>query len=367
MTHKANILIVDDLPENLKLLTELMSGNNYYVRPVTSGKLALSAAQAIPPDLILLDINMPFMDGFETCQRLKASDITKHIPVIFLSANHSTSDIIKGFECGAIDYITKPFHSTEVLIRIKTHLDLKFSKETILQQNHEQQELIHILCHDLLNSVGAVQSILNMQKMENEFSEEDELMLMATNNAVEVIDLVKQIRSIDEEKVGIELNEFNLKELLDTSYSIVNEKLQQKNIELIIDVDESLNVIVERISFINSILNNLLTNAIKFSFSDSKIIISAQQIEQQIELSVKDFGIGMPAQLQKDIFEVEKVTTREGTNGELGTGFGMPLVKKFVLAYDGKIEVISQEKIAGSEEHGTEVKLFLKTSLTDES
>ena len=368
MSNKANILIVDDLPQNLKLLAELMKDNNYYVRPVTSGKLALLAAQAIPPDLILLDINMPVMDGFETCEQLKTLEKTKHIPVIFLSANTESDAIVKGFELGAVDYITKPFKATEVLLRVKTHLELKFSKETILKQNNSQRELLHVLCHDLMNSVGAAQSLMTIKRMTETLSEEDEVMSMAINNAVDVIGLVHQLRKLEENKVSIHLSEHNLKDLVDETLLIVYEKIQTKNIEVVVDIKDEEIVIVESISFINSVMNNLLTNAIKFSFPKSKIIISAQKTEDILYLSVKDFGIGMPESLKNDVFKIEKATTREGTNGELGTGFGMPLVKKFMRAYGGKIDIISQEKTTDSDEHGTEIKLELNTLLeVDES
>ncbi|NOQ34617.1 MAG: response regulator [Methylococcaceae bacterium] len=361
MTNKASILIVDDLPKNLKLLAELMREHDYLVRPVTSGKLALLASEEIPPDLILLDINMPDMDGFETCQRLKACDKTKHIPVIFLSANNEVSDIVRGFEVGAIDYITKPFNVTEVLIRVKTQLELKFSKEIIEQKNREQQELLHILCHDLMNSVGAVQGFLSLKKEEGGTLEYDELISLSTNNAIDVIDSVRQIKSIEEGKVNIELTLLNLMELIEMSSSILNEKIREKNIELVIDVDKELKIAVERISFINSVLNNLLTNAIKFSFPNSKIIISAKQTEKEVKLSIKDFGIGMSEKLCNDIFNVGKITTRKGTNGESGTGFGMPLVKKFIEAYGGEIEVFSQEKTNTNTNHGTEINLYITT------
>ena len=366
MPNKANILIVDDLPQNLKLLSELMKDNNYYVRPVTSGKLALLAAQAIPPDLILLDINMPVMDGFETCEQLKTLEKTKHIPIIFLSANTESDAIVKGFELGAVDYITKPFKATEVLLRVKTHLELKFSKETILKQNHSQRELLHILCHDLMNSVGAAQSLMMIKKIGAPLSEEDEIMSMAINNAVDVIGLVHQLRRLEENKVSINLSEHNLKNLVNETLLIVHEKIQKKNIEVVVDIEDDERVVVESVSFINSVMNNLLTNAIKFSFPEAQIIISAQKLVDMVYLSVKDFGIGMPEKLQDDVFKIEKATTREGTNGELGTGFGMPLVKKFMLAYGGKIDIISQEKNTASDEHGTEIKLELKTVLEPE-
>ncbi|MCK5924278.1 MAG: hybrid sensor histidine kinase/response regulator, partial [Methylococcales bacterium] len=363
MSSKANILIVDDLPQNLKLLAELMRDNNYYVRPVTSGKLALLAAQAIPPDLILLDINMPVMDGFETCEQLKTLEKTKHIPIIFLSANTESDAVIKGFELGAVDYITKPFKATEVILRVKTHLELKFSRETILKQNNSQRELLHILCHDLMNSVGAAQSLMMIKKIGAPLSEEDEVMSMAINNAVDVIGLVHQLRRLEENKVSINLSEHNLKTLVNETLLIVHEKIQKKNLEVVVNIKEDEIVIVESVSFINSVMNNLLTNAIKFSFSEAKIIISAQKQGETVYLSVKDFGIGMPKKLQEDVFKIEKATTREGTNGELGTGFGMPLVKKFMRAYGGKIDIISQEKTTDSDEHGTEIKLELNTLL----
>ncbi|MDQ7090570.1 MAG: response regulator [Methylococcales bacterium] len=359
MTTKANILIVDDLPQNLKLLAELMKGSDYYVRPVTSGRLALLAAQAIPPDLILLDINMPVMDGFETCEKLKSFEKTKHIPIIFLSANTESEAVIKGFELGAVDYITKPFNSTEVLIRVKTHLELKFTKETIVKQNHAQQELLHVLCHDLMNSVGAAQAMMDIKKMDEGLTDEDEMMSLAINNAVDVIGIVHQLRKIDENKVEIELNLSNLKGLIGETLIILGAKIKEKGLEIVLEVDEEVVVLVESVSFINSILNNLLTNAIKFSYPNSKIIISAQKTEGKVFLSVKDFGVGMPKSLQEDVFHVEKATTREGTGGELGTGFGMPLVKKFIDAYGGKIDIISHEKSEESEEQGTEIKLEL--------
>lgn len=120
----ANILAVDDNPANLKLLVGMLKKTGYKVRPVPNGKLALSGARAIPPDIILLDINMPEMNGFEVCQQLKAHEITRDIPVIFISALNETLDKVTAFNVGGVDYVTKPFQMEEVLARVKTHLAL---------------------------------------------------------------------------------------------------------------------------------------------------------------------------------------------------------------------------------------------------
>jgi diguanylate cyclase (GGDEF)-like protein len=125
INSKGNILVIDDKPDNLKLLVHILSEQGYQVRPVPNGKLALSGAKAIPPDLILLDIMMPDLDGFEVCKKLKNDDKTKEIPIIFLTAKAETKDIVKGFELGGVDYVTKPFVSAELLARVKTHLKIK--------------------------------------------------------------------------------------------------------------------------------------------------------------------------------------------------------------------------------------------------
>jgi two-component system, NtrC family, sensor kinase len=140
-----NLLVVDDTPDNLRLLVGLLTRQGYKVRPVTSGKLALSAAQGFPPDLILLDINMPDMDGYEVCQRLKSDDRTREIPVIFLSALSDVFDKVRAFSVGGVDYITKPFQVEEVVARIHTHLALRSLQSNLQQKNHDLAETLQEL------------------------------------------------------------------------------------------------------------------------------------------------------------------------------------------------------------------------------
>lgn len=125
MVNKSLILIVDDKPQNLQFLGKLLSNNGYEVAMAQSGVQALTFVKTESPDLILLDVMMPEMDGYEVCGKLKAGPPTHHIPVIFLTAKSDAQDIVKGFEAGGVDYVTKPFHSAELLARIKTHIELK--------------------------------------------------------------------------------------------------------------------------------------------------------------------------------------------------------------------------------------------------
>ncbi|HIK28701.1 MAG: PleD family two-component system response regulator [Oscillatoriaceae bacterium SKW80] len=132
---KVNILVIDDHPDNLRVLSAMLSKQGYHVRKALNGKIALIACEVTPPDLILLDINMPDMDGYEVCQRLKACEKTKDIPVIFLSVLDNVLDKVKAFKAGGADYITKPFHIEEVTVRVENQLNLQRLKNELQEKN----------------------------------------------------------------------------------------------------------------------------------------------------------------------------------------------------------------------------------------
>ena len=138
-----SILIVDDIPENLRLLAGILATYNYFVRPATNGLRALMAARTEPPDLVLLDIKMPEMDGYSVCEQLKADERTCNIPIIFISALGDVQDKMKGFALGGVDYITKPFQAEEVLARVQTHLALRALQIRLEDHNRQlRQEIL---------------------------------------------------------------------------------------------------------------------------------------------------------------------------------------------------------------------------------
>lgn len=165
--NKAKILVVDDTPASLKLLTDIMKGEGYDVRSAISGELALNAAAGNPPDLILLDIRMPEMDGFEVCRRLKLAAATQDVPVIFVTAASETDEKVRGFELGAVDYVTKPYQRDELLSRVRAHLELHQLRHHLSDMVHERTvQLVESekkLKKNLLDSVAVLAAIVEMR------------------------------------------------------------------------------------------------------------------------------------------------------------------------------------------------------------
>ena len=199
MTHdvllkkkKGTIVVVDDIHANLHLLAEILGQEGYNVRPVPNGALALSSIQTSPPDLVLLDIMMPEMDGYEVCIRLKSNPTTRDIPVIFISALHEIFDKVRAFKVGGVDYISKPFHPEEVLARVSTHLTLSRLQRHLVEQNAELQKEIH----ERENAESAL-SKLNAE-LEQHVSERTQ----ALENALETLQKTQE-QLIQSEKMGV--------------------------------------------------------------------------------------------------------------------------------------------------------------------
>ncbi len=236
------------------------------------------------------------------------------------------------------------------------------ARETIAEKNDQMKELLHILCHDLVHPFANLKAIIDLYEEEPILMDSLlENIKVSIKNGLGTINLVREMRSLEEKKTNLDLKNLNLSSAVQESLSILSHKIKSKNIDIEVEVNESLQVHVEETSFVNSVLNNLLSNAIKFSFHDSRIDIRSGWENGMTYLSIRDYGIGIPPVLIEDMFDISKTTTRHGTEGEKGTGFGMPLVKKFVTAYGGSLVLSSQEKKENVTDHGTEVRLLLKT------
>jgi len=352
------ILVVDDTEANIDMLLAILK--EYDVIPATSGEDALSLLEEEKVDLVLLDIIMPEMDGFDVCRQIKKNSNTTDIPVIFITAKDDEESIEEAYKIGGVDYITKPFRPRELLARVKTHLRLQHTKELLNKQVESQRELLHVLCHDLSNPLGAIESY---SKYLIDFPQETDIIkdiLNASIDGMNVIDLTRRLMATEEKQMST--YPVRLKHTMEQSLAILKVKLDNKNIDLKLDIPENIQVKAEEISLVNTVFNNLITNAVKFSKTGSSIrIYIDKQDSHEICLVIQDSGIGIPQDLLKDLFDISKTTNRIGTDGETGTGFGMPLVKKFMEKYGGDIQIISKSQDEDPDDHGTLICLTFLT------
>lgn len=351
--HNSSILIVDDTPKNLQLVSTVLKAHVSQVFIAHNGERALQVVNKVPLDLILLDIMMPDLNGYEVCKKIKESSSTKDIPIIFLTAKTESDDIIKGFELGAVDYITKPFNQKELLARVYTHLELR-------QLMNKQKELLHILCHDLNAPLASIITMLDIVEDYEDFKVLLPDLKKVAKKGYDLIELVRKMRRMEEKNEELNLETINLLDSLNESIFILKHNLNSKSIEIDLSVDKNTRVYAEKTSLINSVFNNIISNSIKFSYPNTKITIFSETTEESVILRIRDQGIGIPEMLLKDIFDPTKTTSRIGTNGEDGTGFGMPLIKKFMSSYGGMIDLSSIERNDTSNNHGTEVILTFK-------
>jgi signal transduction histidine kinase len=344
----SNILIVDDIPDNLRVLGGILKEEGYKIRPVLNGELALQVAEKEKPDLILLDIMMPGMDGYEVCRQLKANPGLKDIPVIFISALNDTTDLIKAFESGGVDYITKPFQAAEVSVRVATHLKICRQNADLRELNATKDKFFSIIAHDLRGPIGNMLSISEMISEKGQVDEDTLYMFLKLQKELskETIQLLENLliwarsntNRIDFEPVLLDLNI-----LIRESIESANVQAMNKNIAISDSSVSSCQVFADE-NMIRLILRNLLSNAIKFTSHEGKINVSAYSgINHEVVISVSDTGIGIPSDMLKNLFRIEVSSKRYGTDGEASNGLGLMLCKEFVEKHKGKIWVESEE------------------------
>lgn len=311
------------------------------------------------PDIVVFDITSSEVEGFAFCKRIKLDEEFQDIPVMFISARENTQNIVIGLTMGAVDFIRKPYYPKEVVARIQFHLKMRAQQQLIQRQNLQNRELLQVLCHDLMNQHLVLSGMLSLaQRKPEKVPDYLKRMRESLDGVSDIIDLVRQIRAIEDGKTTLQLEAIDVKAAVEKALQIVEERLQAKQVTVYQSLPEGISVFAEKTSFINSVICNLLTNAIKFSFPGGQIAIFCQVLDdKQVELQIQDQGIGMPPHILDNLFSLNKATNRKGTDNEPGTGYGMPLVRKFMSLYGGDIQVESIEKEPGVTDHGT--TLFL--------
>lgn len=346
--HLYDILIADDAPANLKVLSEILRLEGYKVRPVLNGTQALEVAQLLKPDLILLDIMMPDINGFEVCKQLKSNAELCEIPVIFISALSDTDSVIQAFSVGGVDYVSKPFKAEEVKVRVSTHLKIRKQSKELQQLNTTKDKLFSIISHDLRGPCGNFTQVLDLLAEDMSFDDPMKAKLVdelrnTSKSVMYLLDNLLNWSRSQSNRIVIDPQDVILNLAVMENIRLLKPIASNKQINLDFVSDKVHTVFVDSNS-LSLIFRNLLSNAIKFTNPGGNIVVSVQENDDHtVRVSVTDNGVGMNKETVDRLFKAGQHFTTYGTNNEKGSGLGLLLVKDFVEYNKGILTVVSEE------------------------
>lgn len=342
---KRLILIVDDLAENLQVLAGLLTEQGYEILAATNGPRALALVRNRKPDLILLDIMMPEMDGFAVCRELKADPDSADIPVIFITARTDTEDLLQGFQLGAVDYITKPFRPPELIARVRTHVELKSSRDLfatynkqlerisrhLRRLNEDKNRFLSIVSHDIRGAFGNVISVSRLLTDTEPVDEEDATQILTdigieAEHMIALAENLLNIDAIERREIRLQCELVETQPLLDFAIQAHQMASQAKNITFQLQCDDS--AIRGDLTACRQILSNLISNAVKYSAPEARVWIEAvRDGEGFVRLSVRDEGQGISSEDQKKLFKPFTRLTRKAESIEHSIGLGLSIVR----------------------------------------
>ena len=349
------ILIVDDVVSNVLLLKILLTNEKFQVCTANNGTTAIEQAQKEHPDLILLDVMMPDLSGFDVAVVLKKDPETKDIPIIFLTALNTPQDLVHGFKVGASDFLTKPFNKEELVMRVMQQISLVAAKRIIEQQNRElpatlnnRYKMYSVIAHDLRSPMASIRMVLNLVvascSPEVVGPELFELLDKANRESEEVHDLLDNLLKWTKSQTGrlnVVIQDLDLNDIIPGVIDVYEMIAGTKRIKLDLQMPDSPVVVSADNDMMKTVLRNFLSNAIKFSPEDSTIEIKTVVEGDFAKVSVRDHGVGIASDRIGSIFH--KGETTYGTGGEEGSGLGLQLCQDFARKNGGDCFVESVE------------------------
>jgi signal transduction histidine kinase len=370
-SDRKSILIVDDMPDNLHLLASMLREQGYSARPVPNGRLALRAAENDPPDLVLLDVDMPEMNGFEVCQALKANTKTHDIPVVFVSAMDDVADQIKGFEVGGIDYITKPFQASEILVRLQTHLSLRALQqqtekqnarlreqaEALTQANAElaraarlKDEFLASVSHELrtpLNAILGMSEVLSAGiygPLNERQHRSVQIIEESGRHLLDLINDILDVAKIEADKVELEIGPVSVEAVCQASLQLIRQAALEKRLNVSFTTDGTAITVRADERRLKQILVNLLSNAVKFTPEGGMIGLEVtSDVECEVlRFAVWDTGIGISEEQMGHLFQPFVQLDSGLSRQYAGTGLGLALAHRLVDMHGGSVSVESK-------------------------
>lgn len=359
--NKPLVFIVDDVPNNIQIITNILSAENFNVSFSLGGDEIISKVLKIKPDLILLDIMMPNTDGYEICRSLKITPEIKDIPVIFVTGKSAFTSVNNAFECGAVDYIIKPFNSKELLNRVKTHINLKRMNDRLIRQNIELAEakkklqeqidlkakFFSVIAHDLRSPFSGFIGLTDLLKNDiDSFDRKDlaDLAITLSDSARKFYNLLENLLTWASTQTGsfkFADEVINIKTKFDRIIEIYKASAEAKNINILNNLKNECFAYCDS-QALDTVLRNLIGNAVKYSFIGGNIVLDAEESDDNmIMVSISDSGVGMQDSQIKQLFSFEHKISTPGTANEHGSGLGLQICKELVEAQGGKISVES--------------------------
>jgi two-component system sensor histidine kinase/response regulator len=332
------ILIVDDTPANLGVLVETLGAGGYRLMVAEDGEEALAQTAQTQPDLILLDVMMPGIDGFETCRRLKAQPATREIPVLFMTALNETADKVKAFAAGGVDYITKPIEHEEALARVRTHLMLRQLQRELQDQLTLKERFMRIAGHDLRNPLCLILMGTELARRQPTLSPNLTQYLDSISDSAaqmrRIIDTFLEIRS---SAAGTVAGRIDLGLLGEAVVRQQAHAAERKNIAVAVEFDPTLPLARGDGALVYQAVTNLVSNALKFTPTGGTVSVRATTVDTRVRLTVQDSGPGVPPAERELLFREHARLSPRPTGGEESNGLGLAIVKHLVESQAGTV------------------------------
>jgi two-component system sensor histidine kinase/response regulator len=339
----ASILVVDDQQTNVQIVGSVLGGLGYEIIPAADGPTALKRLALTTPDLILLDLILPGMDGCEVCRQLKAHPEWKTIPVMFLSAADDKDLIVRALDSGGVDYITKPFNQAELISRVRTQLALKNASDQLRRLAEDKDELLGILAHDLKNHLGGMHMSAQLLHERIESLPDQRAARLSENimhTSAQLLGFVKEFlaNAAADHGIALEPASNNLVQVAASAVHRYAEAARRKQLKFETDFPAQDALVVADATALDQVVDNLLSNAVKFSPPGKRIFVSVQPAQNHVEGVVRDEGPGfLPEDMERMFRRYVRLSARP-TGGEPSTGLGLSIVRKLVRAMKGELE-----------------------------
>jgi signal transduction histidine kinase len=346
-TQNFHILYVDDAVRNFPIMAGIFKSEGCKLSFAVSGEDALEQTRNEQFDLILLDIIMPDMDGYETCRRLQNNFNTRAIPVIFLTEKTDTQSLVKGFEVGAQDFITKPFKPLELLARVKTHLKLKDALSKLNKTIATRDKFFAIISHDLKGPFNAILGYSQLLSDDYDLFDDTERKSFITdmhNASKRLYSMVENLLDwsrIQSDKIEWRPGMIGLRQIINSALITLKTQADAKHIRICFDIGREIRIFGDA-DMLTLVVPKLLSTAIKYTHEGGQITIECRSGDGFQEVTIADKGVGIAAENIKKLFRTDIHYVTSGTLKEIGTGLGLILCREFVERNGGLIQVESE-------------------------